>query len=318
MSARVAILLLNWNAYDYTSKCLDTLQTCDQSLFDAIIIDNNSSDESADRLEKEYPWTILLRNPVNGGFTGGNNVGIRYVLEQDYEFIMLLNNDTEVKPDFLEPLLERMDADANISAIQPKIYYNHDRNLLWNAGGILQKLISRPVTIGDGEPDHVRFDEPKVVDWITACCIMTRTDLVRKVGPQNELFFYGSFDDVDWSLRLTDGGKYRLFYEPTSIIYHDAGVAGKGENPGKEGFLKPFVHYLTQRNNVFFIRLHTPLKMIPTTFIYHFAVSMTMLVYFLVRGRFKKLRAAFFGMIDGLRLPLDQEIDHVAAVKKYN
>lgn len=318
MPTRVAILLLNWNSYDYTRKCLDTLHICDQSLFDAIIIDNNSSDGSCTKLEQDYPWAIMLRNSVNGGFTGGNNVGIRYALEQDYEFIMLLNNDTEVEPDFLEPLVDRLDRDKSISAIQPKIYYNHDRNLLWNAGGILHKLITKPVTIGDGEPDHEKYDQPGPMDWLTACCIMTRADLVRKVGPQNEIFFYGSFDDVDWSIRLAEGGKHRLFYEPTSIIYHDAGVAGKDASPGEEGFLKPFVHYLTQRNKLFFIRLHTPGAMLPTTFIYHFAVSIAILAYFFLRGRFKKLRAAFFGMIDGCRLPLDQEIDHLAAVKKYN
>lgn len=318
MPKRVAILLLNWNAYDYTSKCLDTLNTCDRSLFDAIIIDNNSSDGSSDRLEKKYSWTIILRNPVNGGFTGGNNVGIRYALEKDYEFIMLLNNDTEVESNFLKPLLARMDEHPDFAAVQPKIYYNHDRNLLWNAGGILRKGISKPVTIGDGATDHPKFDQSRSVDWITACCIMTRSELVRKVGPQNEIFFYGSYDDVDWSLRLTDGGKFQLFYEPGSVIYHDAGVAGKGDMPGKEGFMKPFVHYLTQRNNLFFIRLHTSVWMMPTTIMYQLGVSVAVLAYFILRRRFKKLRAAFFGMIDGLRLPLDQKIDHVAAIKKYN
>lgn len=314
MPARVAILILNWNSFDYTDKCLETLSTCDQSLFDAIVIDNNSSDGSADRLEKKYPSIICLRNPVNGGFTGGNNVGISYALEKDYEFIMLLNNDTEVEPNFLEPLIERMDSDNNISSIQPKIYYNHDRNLIWNAGGKLDRLFSKPITIGENKLDDPSYSEPKNVDWITACCIMTRTELVRKVGPQNESFFYGSYDDVDWSLRLSQKGKYRLFYEPKSIIYHDAGVAGKGEGGG----LKPFVHYLTQRNNIFFIRLHTSTVMLPTTILYHFGMSMVWLGYFLARGRFTKLRAAFFGMLDGLRLNMNQEIDHVAAIKKYN
>ncbi len=318
MPARVAILILNWNSFDYTSKCLQTLGNCDHSLFDAIIIDNNSSDGSVDLLEKNYHWITCLRNPVNGGFTGGNNVGIAYALKKDYEFIMLLNNDTEVEPDFLDPLLKRMDSDEEISAIQPKIFYNHDRNVLWNAGGTFRKLISKPVTIGDGLTDDPKYSEPRQLDWITACCIMARTENIRKVGPQNEVFFYGSFDDVDWSFRLKEGGKYQLFYEPTSVIYHDAGVAGKEADAGKEGFLKPFVHYLTQRNNIFFIRLHTKSTMLPTTLIYHLGVSIAMLIYFFLRGRFKKLKAAFFGMVDGLRLSLDQKIDHVAAVKKYN
>lgn len=315
---RIAIILLNWNAYDYTRACLASLASCDSSLFDAIVVDNDSSDDSIDRIEQEFTDTIILRNPVNGGFTGGNNVGIRYAVEKSYEFLMLLNNDTEVAPGFLEPLLRRLDENPSLAAVQPKIYFNHDRELLWNAGGVFNKWLSLPVTIGEGKKDDETYDEPKTVDWLTACCILTRTEIVREVGGQNEAFFYGSFDDVDWSFRLKNGNRYKLFYEPNSVIYHDAGVAGKSKQPGKEGFLKPFVHYLTNRNNLFFIRLHTTGFYLPSTVVFHLVRSMIYLTYFVIRGRFQKFRAAFWGMMDGLRVKLDRDIDHIAAIKKIN
>ena len=314
---RVAILMINWNAYNYTKACLETLEACDRSLFDPIVIDNSSSDDSVARLKEEFPETIFLMNPVNGGFTGGNNFGIRYALEQDYEFIMLLNNDTEVAPDFLEPLLQKLDDHPEVVAVQPKIMYNHDRNQIWSAGGRFRKWLGTPVTRGAEKADHVKYDEPVKLDWATACCILTRTANVRKVGAQNECFFYGCFDDVDWSFRLAEQGKYELHYIPDSIIFHDAGVAGKSKEPGKEGFLKPFVLYLYTRNNFFFLRLHGSRIFIPTIVAFHLSKTIATLIYFFVRGRYRKLAATFSGLVDGLRQDMRSEINHLEAIKRF-
>lgn len=316
--SRIAVLILNWNSYNYIRTCLKSLEQCDKSLFTPIIIDNNSSDDSLIRLEKEYPSCVFIKNQDNLGFTGGNNVGITYALAKDFPFIMLLNNDTEVKPGFFEILLKRMDEDPSIGAIQPKMLYNHDRSIIWNAGGKLQKWFARPITIGDGKKDQVAYDQPGEVDWISACCIMARREIIQRVGGQNEIFFYGSFDDVDWSIRLSEKGANKLFYEPQAVLYHDAGVAGKNPKSGSEGILKPFVHYLTQRNNIFFLRLHSRVQYLPTIIVFHLVRCLATLGYFLVRGRYKKFKAASTGIWDGLRLDITQDINHVAAIKKLN
>lgn len=314
---QIAILVLNWNSYTHTHTCLQSLKRCTQELFQVIVIDNHSSDGSVDVLEAENPEVIFLRNKENLGFTGGNNVGIEYALTKGYEFIMLLNNDTEVQPNFLEPLLKVLDEHPEAGAVQPKMMYNHDRNLIWNAGGMFKKWLCLPVSLGAEKKDHPRYDIPKRVDWITGCCILTRSEIVKRVGGQDESFFYG-YDDVDWSFRLKEGDKNTLHYEPASVIFHDAGVAGRNEQGNKEGFLKPFVHYFYVRNNIFILRRYASWVFLPTIVLFHVGKFSGYLVYFLLRRRFRKFSATIAGIKDGLSLNMQGPIDHLGAIKKFS
>src|SRR5690606_24319194 len=131
----VAIILVNWNSYTHTKKCLLSLREIIYRNYKTIVVDNGSSDGSGDSLEKEFEELTLIRNPENLGFTGGNNVGIKYACESGFKYLMLLNNDTEVEPDFLTPLIERMEEDDKIGAIQPKFYFLLNKGKIWNAGG---------------------------------------------------------------------------------------------------------------------------------------------------------------------------------------
>ncbi|MFV7935830.1 glycosyltransferase, partial [Enterococcus faecium] len=100
--------------------------------YDIIIVDNASTDHSGQQLKEKYPSVILLQANKNLGFAGGNNLGLKYSIDNGYRYSFLLNNDTFVDADFLNPLVELIAANAVIGAIQPRIYYNHDRTILWN------------------------------------------------------------------------------------------------------------------------------------------------------------------------------------------
>ena len=135
MSGRnVAIILINWNSYEFTNDCINSLIQNSYPHFDIIVVDNNSQDGSAANLRSEHPGIILLEASENLGFAGGNNLAIEFAVHNGYEYVLLLNNDTIVEPDFLKHLVCYMDQHPEAGAIQPRIYFNHDRTLLWNGG----------------------------------------------------------------------------------------------------------------------------------------------------------------------------------------
>ena len=120
MNPSVGIILLNWNDYKHTSACLDSLEKLDYENYKSIVVDNNSRDDSLLQLIQTYPNVHFIQNNQNLGFTGGNNVGIRYALKKQFEHILLLNNDTIVEPDFLRILVNKLESDPKIGAVQPK------------------------------------------------------------------------------------------------------------------------------------------------------------------------------------------------------
>ena len=132
MQKRVVVVLLNWNSYEHTSNCIDSLQLCVPQYFDIILVDNGSSDNSGLELHRQYPFVKYLPSLENRGFAGGNNLGFRYALAHQYEYVLMLNNDVFVESNFLDELVNYLDAHPTVGAIQPKIFFNHDRTKLWN------------------------------------------------------------------------------------------------------------------------------------------------------------------------------------------
>lgn len=294
----VAIIIINWNNYPHTHACLSSLRKVSYSNFETIVVDNGSQDGSDLLLEKEYPEVTLLRNADNQGFTGGNNRGIQYALDKNFDYLMLLNNDTEVDPDFLNELIKVIDADPRIGAVQPKFYFLNNKDRIWNAGGSIIKSLGWVRTIGENKLAKDKYDQPKSTEWITGCCFMVRTNIVREIGGLNDRFFI-YYEDVEWSLRIRSLG-YKLLYCPKSIIYHEAGASSKNEDAGKEGALNPNVHYFATKNNILVLRKYTPWYFIPSVFLFQGGRYSAFIAYFIIRKRFQKIKFLYNGLKDGL------------------
>ena len=262
------------------------------------MVDNGSTDGSADRLESLHPELAIIRSTTNLGFTGGNNIGFKYSLENDFEYSLLLNNDTFVEPDFLVHLVNYMDENPSVGIIQPRIHFNHNREKLWNAGSYYNKWLGYFYTSGFNKLPEPKFLSLKPVDWITGCAFFTRNSILRETGllPDN-MFIYS--EDVDLSLRIAAKG-YKLIYHPSSVIYHIAGMSNKSKVKGKEGFVNPIVHYLNQRNRIWVIKKYTPWYCIPTTILFNFFYIAGIMGYFASRGRFTKLKAVCNALRDGI------------------
>lgn len=297
MQASVAIVLVNWNSYAVTNDCIQSLYQISYPNYQIIVTDNGSTDGSGAALEKDHPTATVLYNEKNTGFTGGNNTGLVYAIEQGYDYIMMLNNDTFVEPNFLEPLVAYMDAHPNTGIIQPRIHFNHNRNLLWDGGSYFSKWLGYAYTKGYNQPVSQKFLTIKEVDWITGCGFLTRNNILKQSGLLIEKMFIYS-EDVDLSFRIKALG-YQLIYHPDSVIYHIAGMSNKTKEKGKEGYVNPIVHYLNIRNKIWLLKKHTSWYYAPTVIIYNVGYNLALMGYFIVRGRFTKLKTAFKAIKDG-------------------
>ena len=298
MNKKVAIILVNWNSYDYTSNCIQSIYQSNAPIYDIIVVDNHSDDGSGFELAKTFKDIIFIPSKINNGFTGGNNAGIKYALNHGYEYSFILNNDTIVSPDFLMPLVEYLDHHPETGMVQPKIYFNHDRSLLWNGGSYYNKFLGLTYTSGN----HFKFshvsDQIKRVDWITGCAFLAKNSTLKEVSFFDDRFFM-YYEDVDLSFRIKKAG-YNLIYQPASVIYHEAGVSLKNKTKNKEGYLSPYIHYLNARNKLFFLKKHTVIYLFPGVIIFNFFHAITFIGYFVVRGRFSKLSHFTKGLRDGL------------------
>ena len=157
--ASIAIIVLNWNGRDLTLDCLRSLAAVTTPHVRIILVDNASTDGSSDAVRQHYGSRVtLIENAQNLGFAAGNNVGIRRALDDGADFILLLNNDTVVAPDFVEHLHRPMLSSPDIGITAPKIYYAEPKNQIWFAGGELSMWRGIARHTGIRETDRGQYD----------------------------------------------------------------------------------------------------------------------------------------------------------------
>lgn len=235
---KVFVVILNWNQPKLTIECLQSLQKVSTKGYETeiVLIDNGSSDDSLERLRafkgKKFPVRILA-NGSNLGFAAGNNVGIKYALNQGGDYIALLNNDTTVKSDFLSELLKVMEKDEKIGAASSKIYFakgyefhkqgkkyksNQLGKVIWYAGGKIDWKNVYGSNRGVDEVDKGQYDKSVETDFATGACVIVRAEALKKVGMFDEKY-YLYLEDADLSMRLKKR-KYKVMYAPKSVIWH--------------------------------------------------------------------------------------------------
>ncbi len=293
----VAIILVNWNGHLDTVRCIESLQKITYPSFRIIVVDNGSSPESVEYLQQHTRGIEFIHLEQNTGFTGGNNTGIAKAIEMACEVIVLLNNDTTVEGDFLEPLVSDLQ-DKQIGAVQPKICYMADVKRIWNAGGDYQRIFGRSVTRGKDRADEGSFDKEGPTDWITGCCLAARKEIFESVGLLDDRFF-AYFEDVDLSMRIRSAG-YTLRYQPKSKIYHAVSMSSRNKSDG-EGTISPRVIYYNVRNHLLIARRYATGLTVVSTGLFQIGKVLVYSLYFLLRGRRRKLAAVLQGAKDGLR-----------------
>lgn len=306
MNKRIAIILINWNSFDTTNDCINSLNLVTDRDFDIIVVDNASIDNSGDQIKELHPHIILLKSLVNAGFTGGNNIGFRYSIAHNYEFSLMQNNDTFVEPDYLTPLINYMDEHPNTGVAQPRIFYHHNRNLIWDGGSYINHFLGHTYTKGVGKASSEIYNFEKEVDWITGCAFFVRNSILKQSGLLAENMFM-QWEDVDLSFRIKKLG-YNMAYVPSSVIYHIASSSLKSQTKGKEGFLNPAAHYRNIRNRIWILKRYTPWYFAPSAIAFNFFYILLVIGYFALRRRFVKLNEVLRGVRDGLKGSIKYEM----------
>lgn len=291
------IVIVNWNTYEITRQCIQSLLANIPKDVQIVLVDNGSEDGSGERLQDKFPSIHFIKNHLNLGFSGGNNVGIKYCLSLGMEYIVLLNSDTIADQDFISPMLQYMERHQEVCAIQPLIYFLHDKELVWNAGTGFNPLLGLTWTIGEGKRDRHEYHQISKVPWISGCCFLARAQVLEESGLLDERFFM-YYEDVDLSFRMRKLG-YQLVYYPLANIKHIAGASQKVSNKSNEGNLSPLFHYLNTRNQLYVLFSHTKWYHLIVSLPVFFVKISLFCVYFVVRLRFEKLMNLFKGVKDG-------------------
>ena len=297
---KIAIIIINWNTYQLTFNCLKSLEACTYKNKIIFFVDNGSKDGSGDKIALEFPDINYIQNEINEGFTGANNIALKVILKQNFDYVLLLNNDTEVKPNFLSLLEARMDSDQNLAATQPLILDFPNKNTIWNAGGSFNSFFCLFKTRCKGMIYNPKLKIDTYTQWISGCCILVKIAVIKKVGLlDNRFFIY--FEDADWSIRMTNLG-YKLGVVPESIIYHHSSGSNVKNNTSSEGNLSPYSHYLNVRNHIYLIKKHSFLFNNLGSLIYQILKITSYSIYFILRFRFGKFKMVWRGVLDGIKI----------------
>jgi len=277
---KIFIVILNWNGKKFISGCLDSvgkLETGNWKL-EIIVIDNASTDGSVEIINEEWsmvkrkksstishqPLAIkLISNQENLGFAEGNNVGIRYALENGADYVLILNPDTIVDRNLLVSLMKVAESDSKISILGSKIYfapgfeYHKERykesergNVIFYAGGKIDWGNVLASHRGVDEVDKGQYDKVEETDFVTGCAMLIKREVLEKIGAFDQKYFL-YWEDADFCQRAR-GADFKIVYAPSAKIYHlDAGSSKVGG---------PLHDYYLTRNRLLFGMRYAPLR----------------------------------------------------------
>ena len=243
---RVVVIVLNWNGSADTLCCLETLEKVTYPGCEILLVDNGSTDDSVAILRDAYPQVKMIETGQNLGFVGGNNVGLEYACSVGAEYALLLNNDTEVAPDFLTHLVEAAERSPQVGITGPSIYYFDEPNTFWSAGGSIDWKRGVTSMVGLNQVESGQFgEEPRPVDFVTGCALLIKMSVVEEVGMLDPRFFL-YYEETEWCVRVAHSG-YTILHVPCSKIWHKISPVAREASP--------MVHYYMTRNRLLFLKL---------------------------------------------------------------
>lgn len=244
----VWIVPVNFNGLEDTRKCLRSLSALSPPA-SVVVVDNASTVNPIPVLSTEFPWAHLVRNPVNGGWSGGNNTGIRYALDRGADFVILLNNDTIVRSDLIARLLVAAAVYPDYGVIGPVIRFMDEPEVVMTDGIGFNRRGTNGVFYHIPVPE-VAADPPAVteVDIVNGCCMMIRGEVFRRVGLIEDRFFL-IHEESDFCLRVQQSG-FKCGVLAEGLVWHKGSSAFKRSG-------KRWQRYYDTRNLGLLLSRHT-------------------------------------------------------------
>lgn len=249
--AKVGLVTVLYNSNDVLEGFFKSLSPQIFKDYKLYIIDNSPSAETDKVIAKYtllYPIQeyIHIKSSGNIGVAAGNNVGIKAALEDDCEYVLLLNNDIEFEQyDLIKEMYNYANANHE-EFIIPKILYYDSRNI-WMAGGYLNKFRATSIHVGENRIDSEEFNQPKYFGYAPTCFMLIKASIFQEIGLMDEKYFV-YYDDTDFIYRATLN-KYKIYYMPKYKILHKVSSSTGGSESS-------FSIYYGNRNRVYFIKKH--------------------------------------------------------------
>jgi hypothetical protein len=263
----IFISTLNFNGRKNTLECLDSIKKLTQNNFklQVILIDNGSKEDIG--INGTYLGEIplkIIKNKDNLGFSAGHNVGIKYALSKNADYVLILNNDTIVDKNLIDELFSVCEKDKIIGIACPKIYFAsgfefHKKRyktedlgkIIWYAGGKMDWKNIIGVHVGVDEVDRGQYDKVLETEFASGCCMFIKKEVLERVGPFDEKHFL-YYEDSDLSQRAKKVG-YKIAYVPDAFLWHKNAASAGGSGSSLQDY------YIT-RNRLLFAVKYAPLK----------------------------------------------------------
>ena len=227
MSLHIKILILNWNKKELLRSCIESVLKIDYSNFSVMVIDNCSTDGSQEMIKKNYPSVECMLLDKNYGFSNGYNNCFENLNNKDTDFVLLLNNDTEVDVNILKAFNDARLTYGNNQIYGGKIFYQNDRNKIWYAGGNYNLKWFYIAHRGIRKKDSQEFSFVDETMYITGCCLFTSMKVIQRLnGFDTNFKMYG--EDVDFCIRAKEIN-IKCYYCPDAKLWHhiSASLGGK-------------------------------------------------------------------------------------------
>ena len=284
---KIAVVILNWNGKSLLEKFLPALlEYTPQDIADIIVADNASDDTSVSFLKLDYPEVRIIRLDENYGFAEGYN---RTIAQLEHEYIVLLNSDVEVTPNWLETALHYLEAHPEVVALQPKILSYRDKSSFEYAGacGGFLDIYGYPFCRGRifnvVERDFSQYEDCIDILWASGACLFVKIEEYKKAGGLDASFFAHQ-EEIDLCWRLVSRGK-RIVCLPSSVVYHIGGATLAMSNSRKT--------FLNFRNNLLMIYKNMPEQYLQKTLRVRFFLDILAALIFFLKGESGNWKAVF-------------------------
>lgn len=279
----VSIVSVNYGQTSLTLETIRSLIAITYPNFEILIVDNGSPQSCKSAVNAEFPKVKVIESVKNLGFAGGNNLGIK---EAHGKYLLFINNDTEVEPDFLEPMVKLAESDLQIGMISPKLkfYFSENKNIIqWAGSSGLSLLTVRGQSRGDFEVDNGQYDEVMPTQLIHGAAMLVPMEAIRKVGLLPDIYFL-YYEELDWAEAIKRAG-YKLYYQGQSTVYHKESMS-----VGKNSPLKTY--YMTRGRLIFTRRNRSGLKLLLAILFFAF-LTIPKNLLLMIKNKEWKLAGAF-------------------------
>lgn len=286
MDPLVSIITINYNQLRYTLELLNSLTQSAYRNIEIIVVDNASTENPTSQIKEQFPNVQVIVSDKNLGFAGGNNLGIRAAKGK---YLFFLNNDTEIVPDSIRPLVDFCEQHADAGIVCPKIlFYNSGETIQYVGSSRINAFTGRNERPGFGEVDRGQFNAAEKTDLPHGAAMMVPRSVIDATGLMPEIFFL-YYEELDWAETIKKMG-YNIYVVPDARIYHKESMS-----VGKNSTLKTY--YMT-RNRLLFMRRHTKglSKLSSITFFLIFSIPKNTLSY-LIKGEMKHVSAFWRGFL---------------------